>query len=543
MANTVSVSAVPFNPNSQSFGSVSPAPQSQAVTNVNANKGVPTAEQNLAAFQATQPKVPTSTNIPVNYVGTQGISVPTQQPPQQQQPVINTAQQIIEATRQEPTEIQKQGDAMSMNRANLYSGLAGQGQYEGQKLEEFGYNKFKQQQNDLNSQILQKTAELNQDDVKLAASLNDIEKQAIPMNFITGQQQSVARDAQIARALKSSEIGVLNAVAIGTQGNIALAQEFATNAVAQKYAPIKEAIMIQEAQLQAIQPILTREEKKQAQEQQIKMTVALQEVEAKQKQAQSITSMIVGASQYAPASVITNAMNLQKQGADEVTVARSLGEYGGDYLKNQLLKSQLVTEKAQQQKIYTDIAAKKEEMLGSTSSLYNIQPGKFKDAAARTAYTTAGGVISAVDTLLGTAKEGNFPGLGYFQGVTPEYTLSKEGQQNRGFLGGVEVKVQQWASGASLTESQIKLVQKMVPKQADADSVVKSKLDSLKKYMENEQSSIASSQGQRIVTPDQINNNYANGVDKAYSNALKQTTSIPSSSDKYSSFYNSLYAK
>lgn len=295
MANTVSVSAVPFNPNSQSFGSVSPAPQSQAVTNV--NKGVPTAAENLAAFQATQPKVPTSANIPVSNIGTQAVSIPTPTTNQQttSQPVINYPQLYSTAQQQQDQELINTNNKMSTAQASLYSLLSGEASDTANAQNSTDIVAKKQQYQDLSNQILQRTAELNQDDVSLAAGLQNIEDQAIPMQFITGQQASVQNRAQIAKAVKISNINMLNAVAQSVQGNIALAQQTAQDAVDAKYAPIKEQISILQAQQQAIQPLLTSAEKRISEQQSAVYDIQKQLLTNKQNNDKSFMDMIMKA--------------------------------------------------------------------------------------------------------------------------------------------------------------------------------------------------------------------------------------------------------
>ena len=136
------------------------------------------------------------------------------------------------------TQAQNYQDQSIMQMLDAYNNLAGESAYKTQLTQESNLPGLQQNLQNINNQILQKQAEIQQDDVRLAAGLNNIEKKAIPMEFITGQQQSVQRDAQIARALKMSEIGVLNAQVLAGQGNIELAQKTIDDAVSAKYPTI-----------------------------------------------------------------------------------------------------------------------------------------------------------------------------------------------------------------------------------------------------------------------------------------------------------------
>ena len=84
------------------------------------------------------------------------------------------------------------------------------------------------------------------------------------MEFITGQQASVEQRARIARALKMSEIGILNSRVTAEQGNLQLALDQAQKAVDTKYAPIKELLQIRQSQIEALTPLFNAAEKREA---------------------------------------------------------------------------------------------------------------------------------------------------------------------------------------------------------------------------------------------------------------------------------------
>lgn len=259
--------------------------------------------------------------------GVQPINLPTQTP-SQPAPQINQAEQILRDTAVADTEAQKSSQNLSKAMLELIPSLQGQTQELATQQRVAGLPAMRQNLQNLNNQILTKQAELNQDEIKLAQSVQNIEDKPIAMEFITGQQQSVQRNAQIARALKASEIGVLNATALGMQGNIALAEATAKQAVETKYAPYKEALDTYKLQLEALQPLLNSDEKKQAREQEIKTNLAMKEVDRKQKNEESVTQMVIQAgAQGAPQSLVEKA-RLAKTPAEAVSI---LGAYAGDY--------------------------------------------------------------------------------------------------------------------------------------------------------------------------------------------------------------------
>jgi len=90
-------------------------------------------------------------------------------------------------------------------------------------------------------------------------------------------------------------------------------------------------------------------------------------------------------------------------------------------------------------------------------------------------------VIAGVQLLVDENQNGKFSGLGPMQ-VGDYFSTAKQIGQ-RGSIGALNLKVQQWASGASLTTQQIEQVEKITPKILDTDKQVRSKVNSLANYM------------------------------------------------------------
>lgn len=363
--NKVTVSAVPFNPQTQSFTpeKVTPAIAPAIPTIPNLPTTNPTiAADNLGVQKINVPGTQavtvksyrdnpdgTTTNTlsdgttsTVRYTkNADGSLTPTEIAGNFVQP-INQAEQILKDTAVADTEAQLASQSLSKNILSLIPNLQGQTQELATQQRAAGLPAMRQNLQNINNQILTKTAELNQDEIRLAQSVQNIEDKPIAMEFITGQQQSVARNAQIARALKASEIGVLNATALGMQGNIALAEQTAKQAVETKYAPYKELLETYKLQLEALTPLLNADEKKQAREQTIRTNLAMNDIERRQKNEDVGISMTVKAiAQGAPASITDKANALIKKGASQAEVAQALGLYAGDYLDTQIKRAQL----------------------------------------------------------------------------------------------------------------------------------------------------------------------------------------------------------
>lgn len=334
--------------------------------------------------QTTTPTTPPATiqpkpenTIPLTTVSTEKVTIPEAPVSTTTPTFTNEADRILEESQVEDTEAQQLGNKLSESIFSSLQNLTGEKQALGEAQVASGVGQFKKQLQDINSQILKKQAELQQDDVRLIQSVQNLEQQKIPMEFITGQQQSVQRDAQIARALKASEIGILNASALATQGNIALAMETAQQAVDLKYAPYKEEIALYKSQLEALAPILSRDEKKQAREQELKANLALKDLDKRQANDKALQDILINASsQNAPVDLLNRAKNAKTPSE----AAMILGQYAGDFYKTELLKQQISTEKAQRAKIYADMSAS--EIAAQTPEIdawvANISSGKAK---------------------------------------------------------------------------------------------------------------------------------------------------------------------
>jgi hypothetical protein len=234
-------------------------------------------------------------------------ATPTPAPTQSQ----NLASDLIatfDLSQQEQKAVEKRDSGLDQYLADL-TGLEGQAQALKEEQNKAGVNTFRQELNNINSQILKKQAEVNQDDIQLVANMRAEERRDTLLPFAQIGQAKLAGDAQIVRALKFAEIGVLNAQALAKQGDISLAQQTAEEAVAVKYAPYKDRITTYENTLKALEPYLTSAEKKQAALQQTKGQMIMREIEKEEAREKE---------------VFATAFALQKNGAPMAIVEQAL---------------------------------------------------------------------------------------------------------------------------------------------------------------------------------------------------------------------------
>lgn len=228
---------------------------------------------------------------------------------------FNAADEIIRASYVPDTKAQKTADDLSTSIFNMIPNLQGEAADTAQAYKDAGVDTLKKDLQAINSSILVKQAELAKSDIDLVASMRNEERRDTLLPFAQSNQAKLAGDAAIMRALKTSEIGVLNATAIGKQGDIELATETAKNAVAAKYAPYKEAIGLYQLQLSALEPILSKDEKKQAAEQTLRGQVAMKEIDKAQKAEEDAKTLALKLqANGAPMSVVSKALKAKSVG-------------------------------------------------------------------------------------------------------------------------------------------------------------------------------------------------------------------------------------
>lgn len=101
----------------------------------------------------------------------------------------------------------------------------------------------------VNSQLVNKVAEYNK-----AIAETELAPGETPLGLVMGRQAVLRRN-------EASEVGLLQARALGLQGEVEAAQEIANRAIDLKYDTIKSTLDIKMQQLQLIQPILDKEER------------------------------------------------------------------------------------------------------------------------------------------------------------------------------------------------------------------------------------------------------------------------------------------
>ena len=141
-------------------------------------------------------------------------------------------------------------------------------------------------------------------------------------------------------------------------------------------------------------------------------------------------------------------------------------------------------------------------------------------ASTKTALSAIMGVQGALEQVAKDNPEGAFKGISplnklldievpftdakVFNLFGRDALMSKEGITSRAYINGINLKVQQWASGAALTEQQTKQVEQMTPKTSDTDRVVREKINVLYEFMNQQVRSALLSEGLDVPVPQNI---------------------------------------
>lgn len=156
----------------------------------------------------------------------------------------------------------------------------------------------------------------------------------------------------------------------------------------------------------------------------------------------------------------------------------------------------------------------------NTAVLTSLLKGEIGQGT-RTNLANVLGVVAAAQDLAAQRPDGNFVGISplnkFIDGIPLPFTEAKlpiipfrntfmrqESTENRQYLEAINLKVQQWASGAALTDKQTDQVEKFTPRAGDRDATVKTKLNGLVNFMLTQSAAQLQSEGITYV-PEKVN--------------------------------------
>ncbi|MEK7180139.1 MAG: peptidoglycan-binding domain-containing protein [Patescibacteria group bacterium] len=140
-------------------------------------------------------------------------------------------------------------------------GLKGRGASQLEAEQANGVNAKKQALQSVQNQMNIKLAEFKVKQVAYEKLAVDAEGRPVTMGTIIGQQAQIQRMALAEKNAAAAEIGLLQAQALGLQGDLQFAQESANRAVDLRYQDVVDSIKIRQEQLTLLEGQLTKQEK------------------------------------------------------------------------------------------------------------------------------------------------------------------------------------------------------------------------------------------------------------------------------------------
>ena len=312
-----------------------------------------------------------------------------------------------------------------------------------------------------------------------------------PTFAINGEQAQIARQAQNAQQNINIQRATNAALITAAQGRLSTANDYIQKALDAQFTPLASQIDYLKTVLTNNQNSLSTAEQNQLQSQITDKTNAYNAAKDAKTQ---IYNVLLTASQNGADNVTLQ--KIQNAATPELAIAAA-GNFTSDptakaqalaslQLTNAQIKNTLADAATKAAAIGNNITATTAE--GLTSVLGNSKIS----ATTKTNIGNIIGVINSAETLAKANPDGSF------KGISPLNTLldakipftnigipfrnalrSNDAITNTGTLDAINLRVQQWASGASLTKDQIDQVNKLVPTAKDTDATVRAKLNTL----------------------------------------------------------------
>lgn len=181
---------------------------------------------------------------------------------------------------------------------------------------------------------------------------------AIPIQTQQRNANTGATDAGVApQTTGALRENALKALSIAQQADVATAnytaaKDKATQIIDLKYKPLEAQLEIKKQQYEFNKDSLSALDKKRTEALGVALKKEEQDLADKKAQEKTIQDMLLTAqTNQAPIDILNTATDMAKSGKNVLDIAKTLGKYGGDYQKVELLKEQILTEKAQRNKI------------------------------------------------------------------------------------------------------------------------------------------------------------------------------------------------
>lgn len=365
---------------------------------------------------------------------------------------------------------------------------------------------YETQLNDINSQIKMHQA-------------TSLQQQEDAMNRVGGTTTSNSIATQQVQRTNAIEALKLSAIADTLQGNIALAEKKATTAVNAKYAQVDQELSIAKQQIYDNYDSFSPAEKKRADATLLKLDAKDAFVAQQKEDDKTILGFAAEAAKNGANTTVLNQITNAKNPLEALKI-------GAKYMSDPTAKAQALANldntRAQTRKINAELSTtgnvnvstivndptipnEQKNSTVLTTLLKNPKIGQ----GTRTQLANILGVTNALQDVASANSNGLFTGVNPINtilnakipftdvGIIPFRQAAKQDAsiQNEQYVNAINLKVQQWASGASLTKQQTDQVEKLTPSVTDTDANFRTKVTGLANFMLTQAKSNLQSEG------------------------------------------------
>lgn len=339
------------------------------------------------------------------------------------------------------------------------------------------------------------TAPLEAQKSELSAQMKRLQadslaQQEAATNRVGGTTETNGIDTNKVRRTNAIEGLLIQSRLDSLDGNIASAKANADLAIESKYAQIQQDIQNEKINIYNNWDTFNRAEKK-------RFSATLAQIDADDQFAKqnmedekAIQNMVIQAAQ---GGADNKTLDDISKSPDVATALRKAGKALGAEFAQKLKQQKFENDIA-----LREIALKEKASMGNDITKVtadNLVQAMGSSKISATTKTTVGNILGVINAAESTAKgnpNGTIGGISPLNSVLDvkvpftniglpfrEALQSTSGTKNKAFINSINLRVQQWASGASLTKQQIDQVNKLVPTGDETDEKFKEKLNNL----------------------------------------------------------------
>lgn len=333
------------------------------------------------------------------------------------------------------------------------------------------------------------------------------EGRGITAGGLAPQTAAELRKNQIQQAGVNAQLLTAKAAYYASNNDLTMAKDSIDKAVQLEFAAQTRELDIRKAQLDEIKPLLDGEQKKQAIVMQAQLEDRARQLEEAQTNKKAVLEVMMKAAQAgADQETLDTIRDAQSPEEAIAAAGQTLGEEFRQQMQQQRFDNDMKTqglaiERArlkinQSAQALDELKFAYEQSLNSgllttastAADLTRLLGNSKITATTKTNVGNLLGVINAAETFANSNADGKvagfYPGAAVVDWLTPKGLKRDDTIKNEGAIDAIHLRIQQWASGASLTNEQTKKVDAMVPTKTDSDRTSRAKMNNLVTQMQ-----------------------------------------------------------